>query len=80
MKVEESMHRIRSFARSEGLTKGVLAARAGMRDTTLRGFDRPDWNPTATTLKKLEATIPASYRAAPPVPHGVARMPSASTA
>lgn len=57
------VHRIRSFADAEGLSKGRLAGRAGLRESTLRKFDRDDWNPTLKTLRALESIIPADFDA-----------------
>lgn len=43
-----------------------------MQDTTLRGFDKEDWNPTAETLRRLEAILPPDFMPEPP-PGGEAR-------
>jgi ribosome-binding protein aMBF1 (putative translation factor) len=61
MQIEASIRRIRAFAEAAGLAKGRLAVRAGLRDTVLRHFDSPDWNPTRETLCRLEAIIPADF-------------------
>lgn len=55
--------RIRAFAKARGWAKSRLAREAGMRDTVLRDFDKPDWNPTMETIRQLEAIIPADFRA-----------------
>ncbi len=56
-----SIERIRAFARARGWTKSRLARQAGMIDTTLRDFHKDDWNPTAETLRRLEAVIPEDF-------------------
>lgn len=53
--------RIRAFAKYKGWTKSRLAFKAKLRDTTLRNFNQPDWNPTIKTLQKLEAIIPDDF-------------------
>lgn len=32
-----------------------------MTDTVLRDFDKPDWNPTADTIRRLEAVVPREF-------------------
>jgi ribosome-binding protein aMBF1 (putative translation factor) len=59
--VDQSIHRIRAFAAAKGWKKGRLASEAGLNDTTLRAFHDPDWNPTADTLRQLEAIIPQTF-------------------
>lgn len=63
MSVQNSIFRIRSFAKARGLSRRALADLAGIGDTTIRNIDEPDWNPTADTLRKLEAIIPADLDA-----------------
>ena len=55
--IRQSIERVRAFARAQGWTKSRLARQAGMIDTTLRDFHRDDWNPTAETIRRLEAVI-----------------------
>lgn len=57
------IRRIREFAASKGWKKSRLAKEAGVGDTTLRGFDRDDWNPTARVLERLTGIIPKDFRA-----------------
>lgn len=61
MTVESAIARIRAFAREREWTKTRLAREAGLPDTTLRAFRDPAWNPTADTLRKLEAVIPEGW-------------------
>ncbi len=61
MEIEASIRRIRAYAQAAGLSKGRLAVRAGLRDTTLRRFDHVDWNPTLETLRKLQAVVPTDF-------------------
>ncbi len=59
--IRQSIERVRAFARAQGWTKSRLAREAGMIDTTLRDFHRDDWNPTAETIRRLEAVIPEDF-------------------
>ena len=59
--IDQSIARIRAYADAHGWRKSRLAKEAGMQDTTLRGFDTSDWNPTVETLRKLEAIIPENF-------------------
>lgn len=63
--IEQTIARIRAFASERGWTKSRLAREAGLQDTTLRHFDRPDWNPTVETLRAIERVIPADWQPAP---------------
>lgn len=61
MSVQHSISRVRAFMKAEGLSRRALAEKAKIGDTTIRNIDEPDWNPTAETLTKLEAVIPAEF-------------------
>jgi 3,4-dihydroxy 2-butanone 4-phosphate synthase/GTP cyclohydrolase II len=62
-----SLHRIRDIVAETGLSRSALAKAAGLHPNSLRALDRPDWNPTAETLGKLEAFF-ATRGASPLVP------------
>ncbi|WP_448659415.1 3,4-dihydroxy-2-butanone-4-phosphate synthase [Sphingomonas sp. CJ99] len=47
--------RIRKLVLDGGMSRSGLARAAGLHANTLRDLDQPDWNPTADTLRKLEA-------------------------
>jgi len=66
MSIDHSIRRIRAFAASRKWRKSRLAREAGMPDTTLRHFDRPDWSPTVKTIRRLEALIPSDFTAPEP--------------
>jgi hypothetical protein len=54
--------RIRSWAKSQNLTKSSLARLAQLpHHTSLRDFDSPTWNPTADMLRRLESLIPNDF-------------------
>jgi ribosome-binding protein aMBF1 (putative translation factor) len=59
--IDLAIARIRAFARHKSWPKSRLAREAGMRDTVLRDFDNPKWNPTAETVRRLEAIIPSDF-------------------
>ncbi|MCS6986901.1 MAG: 3,4-dihydroxy-2-butanone-4-phosphate synthase [Sphingomonadaceae bacterium] len=51
------LDRIRQRLAETGLSKAALARACGLHPNSLRALDRPDWNPTAETLGKLEAWL-----------------------
>ena len=55
--VTDFIERVRAALRKDGVTAGGLAKKAGLHRNTLYGADKPDWNPTADVLKKLEPHI-----------------------
>jgi len=59
--IDAAIDRVRAFAKAQNWKKTRLAMEAGLQDTTLRNFDRPTWNPMASTLRKLETVIPADF-------------------
>ncbi len=59
--IVHSIERIRAFAAARGWTKSRLAREAGMIDTTLRDFHKDSWNPTAETIRRIEAIIPDDF-------------------
>lgn len=61
MIIDQSIERVRAFARQERISKSRLASMAGMRDTTLRGFWDAGWNPRVHTLRRLEAIVPVDF-------------------
>lgn len=60
--------RLRAYAAARGWNKWEFARQAGLRDTVLRHFDRPEWNPTVETLRRLEALIPEGWQAGDKLP------------
>lgn len=52
--------RIRTLVADGTLTRSGLARAAGLHANTLRDMDSADWNPTAETLRKLEAFLNSS--------------------
>ena len=54
------IEKLRSLVTDGGLSRSGLARAAGLHANTLRDLDQPDWNPTAETLRKLEAYLFAS--------------------
>jgi ribosome-binding protein aMBF1 (putative translation factor) len=60
--IDAAIARIRSYALHRGWKKSRLAAEAGLSDTTLRDFDGDRWNPTAETIRTIEAIIPADFQ------------------
>lgn len=65
MSIESVISRIRSFAAIKGWSKREYARNAKIQDTTLRDFDKPDWNPTRKTLRRMEKVIPPAFKPEP---------------
>lgn len=61
MLIERSIARVRAYAAHKGWSRNALAKAAGLNESTIRGIDRPDWSPTADTLRRLEAAVPADF-------------------
>jgi len=59
--VDRCIARIRAYAAHRGWSCNRLAAEAGIRESTLRGIRRVDWNPHMATLRKLEAIVPMGF-------------------
>lgn len=58
--------RVRAWIASAKQPKTQLAELAGVDEKTIRlAHNNAAWNPTADTLTKLEAIIPANFRAVP---------------
>ncbi|MBU6251985.1 MAG: 3,4-dihydroxy-2-butanone-4-phosphate synthase, partial [Alphaproteobacteria bacterium] len=51
------IEKLRKLVTEGGLSRSGLARAAGLHANTLRDLDQPDWNPTAETLRKLEAYL-----------------------
>lgn len=63
MKIDTVLNRIKSFRLSSGLNTSQWAERVGVGDTTFRDMMTDKWNPTASTIRKCEAVIPAEFMA-----------------
>ena len=66
--VDSAIHRIRLHLASPGVTKKGFAEAAGLHPNTLQGVEREDWNPTADTIRALEAQLPLSVHGAENAP------------
>lgn len=64
MSTDQAVARIRRYAAEQGLTRNQLAKLSGLHWHSLRDMDRDDWNPTLTTLRRLESIIPPEAEAA----------------
>ncbi len=53
----ELIQRLRNLVAKGSISRSGLARAAGLHANTLRDLDAPDWNPTADTLRKLEAYL-----------------------
>ncbi|MAO97391.1 MAG: 3,4-dihydroxy-2-butanone-4-phosphate synthase [Citromicrobium sp.] len=56
---ESTIIRVREAISSGTMTKAALARAAGLHANPLRDCAEPDWNPTAETLRKLDAFLDA---------------------
>lgn len=59
--IDSCIQRIVRFADSKGWRKARLAKEADVQSSTIRHLGNDDWNPTASTLRKLEAIIPHDF-------------------
>lgn len=48
---------VQAAARTSGLSKRALAAKAGLHLNTLRSLYAPTWSPTLATLDRLERVL-----------------------
>ena len=64
--------RIRQWRDARQWSASRLATEAGLSNMALRAMDRPHWNPTVETLRKLEALIPDGGQPGDPVTRGEA--------
>jgi 3,4-dihydroxy 2-butanone 4-phosphate synthase / GTP cyclohydrolase II len=55
-----TIEKIRTEVAERGISRSGLARAAGLHANTLRDLDAADWNPTAETLRKLEAYLSAN--------------------
>jgi len=62
MTIDHVLDRIRAFALQGKLTRAELARRAGLSEDALRDLYEPSWNPTAETLRQVEALVPDDFR------------------
>lgn len=63
MSIDANLNRIRAYRREYNLARYRFACMAGVNEAAIRNIDTPDWNPTANTIRKFEALIPAKYMA-----------------
>ena len=61
--LEAVLARLRSFRKEEKLSYSALALRASLSRAALIGMDDDQWAPTSTTIRAIEALIPAGWRA-----------------
>ena len=61
--IDLALERVRAFASHKGWAPSRFAVEAGLSNMALRGMHKPDWSPSAATLRKLEALIPAEFQA-----------------
>jgi 3,4-dihydroxy 2-butanone 4-phosphate synthase/GTP cyclohydrolase II len=54
---ETLIRRVRDHLSATGISRAGLARAAGLHPNSLRAIERPDWNPTADTLRKLETYL-----------------------
>lgn len=60
--IDALIARIRAFRDAEDLSRSALALRAGLSRAALAAMDKPTWGPTADTIRRLEAVIPAGWQ------------------
>jgi ribosome-binding protein aMBF1 (putative translation factor) len=61
MSIDANLNRIRAWRHHKGFAIYRLATMAGVNEAAIRKIDSPEWNPTANTIRKFEAVIPADF-------------------
>ena len=67
--VDSILSRIRLWAGARHGRKAMLVRETGLRAATLSGMPDPAWNPTADTLRKLDAAVTKLSAEEPIPPH-----------
>ena len=57
MVIDNAIARVRAFMATTGWSRNRLAIEAGLAESTIRNIAEPNWNPTADTLRQLEAVV-----------------------
>ncbi|WP_109452186.1 hypothetical protein [Azospirillum sp. TSH64] len=65
MHIDASIHRICAFARHQGWSAESFGRAAAVPPSTVRDVLRQEGNPTATTLRAMEAVIPHDFMTDP---------------
>jgi ribosome-binding protein aMBF1 (putative translation factor) len=60
-----ALKRIRAYVDKQGWKKSRLATEAKLHDTTLRDFDKEDWNPSLRILRTVESVVPENFMPPP---------------
>lgn len=60
--IDKSISRVRAYAKAMKWGANRYAVAAELNEATVRPMFRDAWNPTAETLRKLEAVIPAGWK------------------
>ncbi|GEM_PF-2541011 len=59
--VDLSIERIRAYRRYLGMNVSEFARHLGVYEALIRHMDKPNWSPTADTLRRLERPIPDDF-------------------
>ena len=62
--IDQSIKRVRSYRYARKWSRLRLAKESGLRESTLRYLDHPEWSPTARILRRLEAVVPHDWSSA----------------
>ena len=71
--------RIRSWAFANDLKPATYARLAGVAEVVTRDMAGESWSPSSRSIRRLEALIPAGWKAGDPVPGGHAPASEAAT-
>lgn len=61
MSIEKAVERIRSFRRAMNFSVLGFAKEAKVSETSVRGIDTKDWNPTLATLMEMDKVVPKNF-------------------
>lgn len=64
----QAVLRVQAWLQLDGRSRAQIATEAGVDEKIVRLATKGEWNPTISTLEKLEKIIPAHWRPGDPLP------------
>lgn len=61
MSVDAAVVRVRAYRDHMGWSNNLMAKKANVSEAAVRKIDHPGWNCYLSTLRKLEAVVPADF-------------------
>lgn len=63
-----AINRIRAWRKDNAIPTYIFARQADLSHSAVRGIDDDDWNPTLSTIEKLEVLVPRTWQPGDKVP------------